>query len=122
MIWIEIIYGFACIVLAAINARLIQKGIRIKHFWNGLLHLAVAGAAALMQWSLWPVLIILLNTRILFNYWLNVFRADVPWNYVPSKPKSIVDQVELKIFKRDFVLPMIIYLLIDIIIHVVYYK
>lgn len=122
MIWIEIAYAFAVIALAGYNARLIYKGKRIKHFWNGLLHLTVAVAASGLQWSLWLLLIILLNTRLLFNYWLNIFRDGIRWNYVPAKPKSIVDQVEKFIFGRSFLMPLAAYLLADIIIHVIYYK
>lgn len=122
MIIIEIIYAFACVAFAGLNARWIQQAKRIKHFWNGLLHIAVAAGAALFLKAWEPAVIILCNSRIIFDLWLNIFRDDVPWDYVPSKPKSIVDQVEKFLFNKDFITPRILYALISVVCHAIYFK
>lgn len=105
---LEIIYCFVCIFFAYLNYQWIKKGKRIKHFYNGALHVIVASFA----WYIyqWPCFfIILCNANVVFNISLNWMRG-LAIDYIPLKPKSIVDKVERWLFGNDGLLPKIIYL------------
>lgn len=119
MITYQIIYGLSNIPFAALNARWIEKGRRILHAWNGALHLA----AAICGWIFWGwevFFIILLNTRIIFDTWLSIFRG-LDWDYVSPDPKSIVDKIEKKVFGSNVVYARIAYAVASIILNAVYY-
>lgn len=119
MIFYEIAYTLLCIPFAALNARWIEKGYRILHGWNGAIHIA----AATVGWILWDwevLFIILLNTRIVFDSWLSVFRG-LGWNYVSPEPKSIADKIEKKVFGSNVLFARISYGVASIILNVVYY-
>lgn len=119
MIIYELIYGLFCIFFAGINNEWIQEGKRIKHGWNGLLHIAVASAGWII-WG-WPVAVIILcNTRVIFDISLNLFR-ELPIDYVSPKPVSIVDRVEKWVFKGNGLLPKLVYLFVSAVCHVIYF-
>jgi hypothetical protein len=115
----ELIYVLFCIPFAFLNKEWIDKDKKILHGWNGLLHIATAGIA----WYLYGwigFIVILCNTNVVFNIALNFFRGK-PFDYVPIKPKSIIDKVERKIFGDDGILPKIIYGLTSIALNILYY-
>lgn len=103
-----IAYGFFCVFLAEDNAKRIEKGQRIKHFWNGLIHVSSAVLGGyFFGWKLG--LSVLIVARLVFDTALNLLRG-LPLDYVSPKPKSIVDKVEKYLFKLDAFTPKIIYL------------
>ncbi len=106
-----------CVVFAYINAVLIKKGKKIYHALNGLLHLTVAfliGYFTHWQYGLATLFI----TRLVFDTALNLWRG-LPIDYVSSNPKSIVDQIEKKIFGNDGFLPKVIYMVCIVILFVI---
>ncbi len=108
-----LLYGLFCIWFAWLNAKWIKAEKRIYHGWNGLLHLAAAGL--IFYFFGWKYgVATLFVTRLIFDTSLNLFR-DLPIDYVPVAPKSIVDKVEKFIFKSNGLLPKILYLLIIVI-------
>lgn len=119
MLFFEIVYILFAILLARVNADLINDGKKIYHWMNGLLHLL---AAAWVAWVYWlPCgLIILCNTRCFFDGALNLFRG-LPLNYLPVNPKSLVDKLEIKIYGRDWYIPRLTYLSISLMINSGYY-
>ena len=119
MIIFELSYLVFCIFFAGLNNEWIQEGKKIKHGINGLIHL-IAAAIGWAFWG-WPVsVIILCNTRVLFDTCLNLFRG-LPVDYVSPKPAAIMDKIEKKIFGNNGILPKIIYLVISAIMHVIYF-
>ena len=119
MLFFELTYIAFCIVFAAINAGLIKSGKRIYHGFNGSLHIAAALACGYFWWR-GGFFIILLNSRVFFDYFLNIFRG-MPLGYVPLEPKSLVDKVEKKLFGRDAYLPKIVWLCISLVLNAVYF-
>lgn len=112
-----IIYFSFCLMLAEDNATRIEKGKRIKHFWNGFYHLLWASFAYLLFGFKAGVSVLLIG-RLAFDTALNIFR-DLPIDYVSPDPKSIVDKVEKYLFKSDGYTPKIIYLALLICLQIV---
>lgn len=101
--------------MAMLNSKWIADGKKILHFWNGVIHLTIAGIFAL-RYHWWHFFTILLIARVTFDTALNLFRFG--WsgiNYVPLDPKSIVDKMEKKLFGTDFYTPKLIYILLIVI-------
>jgi hypothetical protein len=104
-----IYYAVFCILLAFVNYRVIKKGLRVYHALNGLCH----AIAFFLLWhfvDIQTALAGLFMARVVFDVCLNKFRG-LPIDYVPQKPKSIIDQLEKKIFKEG-ISPKIIYVFI----------
>lgn len=115
MIWYQITYGIFCILFALLNAKLIEGGKRIYHGLNGLLHLGVAIAGFyFFNWQ--TGLACLFIARVVFDWSLSLFRG-LPLGYVSLNPKSIVDQVEKKVFGLNGISPKILYIIIIIILN-----
>jgi uncharacterized membrane-anchored protein YitT (DUF2179 family) len=103
-----IIYAVFCILLAYVNYRVIKKGLRVYHALNGLCH----AIAFFLLWhfvDIQTALAGLFMARVVFDVCLNKFRG-LPIDYVPQKPKSIIDQLEKKVF-RDGLTPKLVYVL-----------
>ncbi len=100
---------------AWLNYYLIEvKDYKIKHFWNGLIHIAMA-IAGVYFWG-WQIGVsILFVARLVFDTALNLFRKK-GIDYVSPRPASIVDKIEKKIFGQDGITPKILYLAIIILI------
>ncbi len=119
MILLQIIYTLSCIPFAYLNKVWIDKGNRILHGWNGLLHLTVAACGWIFfGWEVF--FIILCNARIVFDLSLNYFRK-LPLDYVSKSPKSLVDRFEKWIFKEDGWSPKLVYLVASIILNILYF-
>ncbi len=105
-----ILYGIFCIWFAQLNADWIEEGKKIKHFWNGLIHLT---SASLAFWFFgWEAFIsVLIVARLVFDFALNIAR-DLPLDYVSPNPKSLIDKAEKSLFGKDAFTPKIIYLAI----------
>jgi hypothetical protein len=103
-----IYYFLFCILLAYINYRVIKKGLRVYHALNGLCH-AIAFFALWHFYNIQTALAGLFMARVVFDVCLNKFRG-LPIDYVPQKPKSIIDQLEKKVFK-DGLVPKLVYVL-----------
>ncbi|HRP30428.1 MAG TPA: hypothetical protein PKV73_00985 [Agriterribacter sp.] len=119
MLIYQILYAAFCIWFAYQNKKWIAKDKKILHGWNGLIHIA----AALVAWWLfnWCMFIIILcEARIVFDVSLNKFRG-LEFDYVPIKPKSIVDRMERKIFGEDGVSPKIVYAFFALGFNVIYF-
>ena len=114
---IYIFYFCFCLVLAEDNATKIQKGIKIKHFFNGLLHFLWASVTYYFFGFKAGVSVLLIG-RVTFDTALNIFR-DLPIDYVSPNPKSIVDRVEKYLFNSDYFTPKIIYLAILICLQII---
>lgn len=84
-----------------------------------MLHLTVAGVVGII-FSWWGAMAILCNSRLSFDMALNLFRG-LPVDYTSPSPKSIVDQVEQFLFKKNGILPKIIYLVGTISANLIYY-
>ena len=91
-----IAYVFFCVWFAYINAKQIANGYKIKHFWNGLVHVSAALTFAYFKGWQYGLSIILL-ARVCFDWSLNLFRG-LPLDYLPMKPKSIADKIEKELF------------------------
>jgi uncharacterized membrane-anchored protein YitT (DUF2179 family) len=104
-----IYYFLFCILLAYINYRVIKKGLRVYHSLNGLCH-AVAFILFTLFVNIQTALAGLFMARVVFDVCLNKFRG-LPIDYVPQKPKSIIDQLEKKVFK-DGLTPKLVYVLV----------
>lgn len=119
MLFFEIGYCLFCIFLAAVNSDLINSGKRIYHAINGGIHIAAAFAIGYFWW--WPLsLALLCNTRLFFDYALNLIRG-LPLAYVSPAPKSWTDKAEKKLFGTDAYTPKIILLLVSFAINAVYF-
>jgi hypothetical protein len=104
-----IYYAVFCILLAFVNYRVIKKGLRVYHSLNGLCH----AIAFFLLWhfvDIQTALAGLFMARVVFDVCLNKFRG-LPIDYVPQKPKSIIDQLEKKVF-RDGLTPKLVYVLV----------
>ena len=108
MLLIQLLYAIACVNLAYVNFRLIDSGRRVYHALNGLLHLTAAVIVGICVHPLGAICILLV-ARLVFDIALNRFRG-LPMNYVPAKPKSIVDRIERWVFGRDGYEPKLWYL------------
>lgn len=106
-------YAIGCIVFAYYNAKWIAGGKRIRHGINGAVHLLVA--VAIGYFTRWyHAGTALLLARLFFDWPLNLFR-HLSLNYVSANPKSIIDQLEKKLFGNDGITPKIIYIFIIIV-------
>lgn len=105
-----IIYALFCILLAWINRNIIKSGKRVKHFYNGLCHFG-AFIWLTLTVNLYTGIAALFMARVVFDVSLNLMRG-VGIGYVSPKPKSIVDQIEKKVFGNDGLTPKLVYLFI----------
>lgn len=105
-----IIYALFCILLAWVNRNIIKAGKRVRHFYNGLCHLG-ACIWLTMTVNLYTGIAALFMARVVFDVSLNLFRG-LGVGYVSPKPKSIVDQMEKRVFGSDGITPKILYLFI----------
>jgi len=91
MIWF-LLFILINIVLAAIDANKIKKGLRIYHGINGLVYCALLGIVYLLA-SSWTLIIGLTLLRIpVFNTFLNYFRG-LELTYLSESTTSIIDQI-----------------------------
>lgn len=98
---------------AALDTHRIMMGKRIYH---GLNLAAYAVWVALLCWLCgWNVVAIILFAisaflvrQLSFDIPLNLMR-DLPWDYVSKSPKSITDQIEIRIFGYNGKVPVIVY-------------
>jgi len=101
-----------CIFFAWLNAKWIAKDKKILHGINGGIHLVAAFLFAYYtEW--YHFFTTLLIARLFFDVSLNLFRG-LEINYVPLKPKSIVDKIEQWVFKKDGYTPKVVYLILII--------
>ena len=103
-----LLYAIFCIAFAWLNAKLIIKGRRIYHGLNGSLHLIICGLFY-YHFGIATAITGLLLARVCFDWSLNLFMG-LPIDYVPKKPKSIVDKIEKVVFLENGILPKIIYI------------
>ena len=129
MIWL-LLYIIPCLLLAWYNAKLIKKGKKILHFWNGLMHFSTAVAATiwLKDWRV-PVIIWLL-AKTVFDTALNLMRG-LPLDYISPEVKKYAglkealkkgkttDWLEYKIFHGNAVVAKIVYLFIIVMLFVI---
>jgi hypothetical protein len=103
-----IIYALWCGFFAFLNYIVIERlNERVRHGFNGLAHLTACLYFSLAV-SLITGFIMLLIGRLFFDVPLNLFRKR-PFDYVPDKPRSIVDKVEKYVFRNDGYTPKVIY-------------
>lgn len=112
MIVLLILHALFCVFFAYVNAKDIKEGAKIHHGLNGAIFLTIAGFGAFIHWTV-PI-VILCNTRVIFDISLNLFRG-LGIDYVSPNPKSIVDKAEKWIFGNSGLVPKILYTLISII-------
>jgi len=108
------------VAYAWLNCWLIAKKVKIRHFWNGLLHGCVAvliGYKTEWHYGLAVVFI----ARVVFDVSLNLFRG-LPVDYISPEVKSynglrmaiakgkVIDYVEYKAFGGNGYIPKIIYI------------
>lgn len=130
---IALLYIPISVLMGWFNAHLVNtwvdwsKGRRIKHFWNGLVHFAGAvGVWALLKYGNIPAwldgkplqgaLAVFPIARVFFNETYNFFhipRQSI--GYTSLEPKSIVDKVEQKLFGKDGITPLILYLFLIVV-------
>lgn len=102
--------------MAKMDAKTISEGRAVKHWLNALIHIT----ASLFAWIAfgWQIgLAILFISRVTFDIALNLFRK-LPIDYVSSKPASVIDQLEKKVFGKNGILPKIVYLIIAIVLNI----
>lgn len=138
---IALLYIPIAVALGWFNAHLVNtwvdwsKGREIKHFWNGVVHGIGAGVVYIIYShgkhftvdllvvkfvvytkGLLSALAVLSIARIFFNTAYNYFHLPrQPIDYVSSEPESIVDKVEQRLFKKDGITPLILYIFITIV-------
>ena len=105
-----IAYALWCIFFAFLNyIEIVKLDEKILHWFNGLMHLTCALFFGLaVHW--WMGLSMPLIGRLFFDVPLNLFRK-LPFDYVPERPKSLLDKAEIFIFFGNGWLPKIIYTL-----------
>ena len=112
----QILNAIICGGMAAIDADRIANSQKVNHFLNGCIHFAIAiGAGFIFDWKIGVA--ILFESKIAFDIALNIFRDDKPIDYTPSKPDSMLDKLENKIFGKNFFLAKGIYLIISVILN-----
>jgi len=89
-----LIYCLFAVVLAYYNFRLIERGKRIYHGLNGLLHLSAAIIIGAKLGWVYGVSLLLL-VRVVFDTTLNIFRS-LGVGYISDDPHSIIDKIEGK--------------------------
>lgn len=107
-----LIYQIFVVWLGLDNAKRIASDKKIYHGLNGFLH---CGAGVIIGWlSGWQNGVALLFlTRVVFDVSLNAFRG-LPLDYIPSKPISLIDRLEAKIWGKNGYTPKIVYLIISV--------
>lgn len=118
MIYIPAYMAF-CLLLALLNAELIKDGKRIYHGLNGALHLVCWGLIFWVTDSWLLTLALPFIGRLFFDSALNLFR-ELPLDYVPKNPKSIIDKAEKGLFGNNGLIPKVIYLAISITLIILY--
>lgn len=112
----ELVYIFVCTLLAYINYRVIVADKQVYHWLNGLVHLVCWATVYLLTHN-WILMIALpFIARLFFDTMLNLFRG-LPLDYVPKKPKSVIDKLEKSVFDNNGVLPRAIYLVVIIVLN-----
>jgi hypothetical protein len=106
-----IYYAVFCILLAFVNYRVIKKGWRVKHAYNGLCH-----AAAFILFTLFvniqTAVAGLFMAKTVFDTALNVMRFGwAEYDYVSKSPKAIMDKIERFFFKGKYLTAKLTYLL-----------
>lgn len=80
------------VMLAAIDAGLIKKNIKIKHGINGFIYLSLVIVVYLLNKDILTSIGLLIVRIPIFNISLNYFRK-LPLNYLSDSTKSIVDRI-----------------------------
>jgi hypothetical protein len=107
---IQIAFIVLNILNAVHDADRIKKHKRIYHAYFGGGYIIAIGLVCWLTgfWYLGPPLLFL--RQLTFDPFLNKLRG-LPINYIPSNPKSLIDQLENKIFGRNWNLKAIVYVL-----------
>jgi hypothetical protein len=107
-----IYYFLFCILLAYVNYRVIKKGWKVKHAYNGVLHIAAF-------FALWHFVDIqtalagLFMAKTVFDTSLNILRFGWSgFDYISKSPKAIMDKIERFFFKGDYLTAKLTYILI----------
>lgn len=109
----EIVYGCFCLFWAFVNYWQIEKiNETVRHGINGIFHLSTVIYFSI---AIHPLVgaAMLFEGRLFFDVPLNIMRDG--WRnigYVPKNPKSIVDQLEQKVFGKNGIAPKVVYLVI----------
>lgn len=112
---LQILNIVLCIFMAKLDSKTISLGRRPNHWLNALIHLTIASFGLIVfGWAIGVA--ILFESNIAFNVALNLFR-NKSVDYVSSRPASLVDQLEKKIFGKNGLLPKVIYLALSIILN-----
>lgn len=112
----EVAYILCCLALAYVNAVRIGGDKRIYHGLNALVHLVCWAVVFLLTGSWWIVAALPFIGRLFFDTSLNLMRG-LPLDYMPAKPKSIIDQAEQRFF-HDGLVPKLAYAAAIIIINI----
>jgi hypothetical protein len=124
-----LIFSVINVLLAKFDQKLIAKQTLIKHGINGLVYMAILAlpyvlfhdfdkklnlGGYIMDFitnDLCFVGALLFNRLIVFNISLNLLRTDViiRWDYIPLRPKSIVDKIGKFFFGLNGKLMYIVY-------------
>lgn len=98
-----------CLLMAESDADTIQRGDRVRHGFNAVIHLLLAGVIWLaVGWM--GALASLVQARVVFDLSLNVLRFG--WKglfYVSPTPESIIDRLEKSVFGSNGWLPKLFY-------------
>ena len=101
------------ILSAKIDSGIILDGKRIYHALNGIVYLALISIAYLLFHNYWLVAVLLFDRLLFFNISLSFFR-HLSWDYMPQKPKSIVDKISRIIFYNNGALMYLVYAIVFI--------
>lgn len=114
---IQLIYCLWVVFLAYINAGWIKNAYRVRHFFNGAAHLILAG----VLWYHFGLLVAVASLcliRVVFDGALYLF-LGLPFDYAPTKPRSIVDRLEQKVFGKNGITPKLFWLAVAIILNLI---
>jgi hypothetical protein len=121
MIQAQIIYALWCVFWAYANYRgIVFANVWILHGINGLLHGSIWYGMVLISKNLEILTVAPFIGKMFFDVALSKFRA-LPLIYIPVKPKSILDQLEKKLFFNNGIYAKVTYLVIIIALNLYYY-
>lgn len=96
----ELLYIAVIIVLARYNADLILHDLKVRHRWNGVIHISIWAFCYLVHHNWFLMIAYPFLGVTVFDISLNLFRGR-HWDYMTKTPTSVVDKIQNWVFRMD---------------------
>lgn len=109
MILAQLLYIIGLLPLAYWNSVRIKNDLKIKHAYNTFYHIPAWALIVFITKEYWLLLSLPFIGKLFFDTFLYVVFRKLSWDYMPARPKSIMDKGEKFIFFNSGALAKVVY-------------